>query len=201
MLLFIDDFLDLWYINTREDENMDKNYYEILEIDKNASPEIVEKAYKTLVKKYHPDLQEVSQKQFYEDKLKLINEAYEILSIPEKRKEYDLSLPKDIPPISTEDYEALYNENRSLKNKIEQAREENVRRQHSPSINYYKEESFDDKTKRIFNNFIRNIIALLLTILILFLIFQIPFVKQYFIDLYNDNSLIRGLVDTILNIF
>ena len=34
-----------------------KNYYEILEVDKNASEEVIEKAYKTLAKKYHPDLQ------------------------------------------------------------------------------------------------------------------------------------------------
>ena len=34
-----------------------KNYYEILEVDSKASPEVIEKAYKTLVKKYHPDLQ------------------------------------------------------------------------------------------------------------------------------------------------
>ena len=37
---------------------MEKNYYNILEVNKNASPEIIEKAYKTLVKKYHPDLQD-----------------------------------------------------------------------------------------------------------------------------------------------
>ena len=35
-----------------------KNYYEILEVDRKASSEVIEKAYKTLVKKYHPDLQE-----------------------------------------------------------------------------------------------------------------------------------------------
>ncbi|MBO6244107.1 MAG: DnaJ domain-containing protein, partial [Clostridia bacterium] len=34
-----------------------KNYYEILEINENASQEIIEKVYKVLVKKYHPDLQ------------------------------------------------------------------------------------------------------------------------------------------------
>ena len=34
-----------------------KNYYEILEVDKKASPEIIEKSYKVLAKKYHPDLQ------------------------------------------------------------------------------------------------------------------------------------------------
>ena len=41
---------------------MDKNYYKILEIDQDASEEIIEKAYKTLVKKYHPDLQDETQK-------------------------------------------------------------------------------------------------------------------------------------------
>ena len=33
-----------------------KNYYEILEVNKKASKEVIEKAYKVLVKKYHPDL-------------------------------------------------------------------------------------------------------------------------------------------------
>ena len=53
-----------------------KNYYEILEVDKNASEEVIEKAYKTLAKKYHPDLQNNSNCQ---DKMRQINEAYEIL--------------------------------------------------------------------------------------------------------------------------
>lgn len=71
---------------------MEKNYYDILQINKNASPEIVEKAYKTLVRMYHPDLQEEENKQEYEEKLKLINEAYEVLSDEEKRIKYDLEL-------------------------------------------------------------------------------------------------------------
>ena len=71
---------------------MENNYYDILQINKNASQEIIEKAYKVLVKKYHPDLQEDDLKHEYEEKLKLINEAYEILSDEEKRKQYDLEL-------------------------------------------------------------------------------------------------------------
>ena len=63
-----------------------KNYYEILEVDKNASEEVIEKAYKTLAKKYHPDLQNNSDCQ---DKMRQINEAYEILSNDFKRREYD----------------------------------------------------------------------------------------------------------------
>ena len=47
-----------------------KNYYEILEIDRNASKEIIEKAYKTLAKKYHPDVQEQNQKKIAEEKMK-----------------------------------------------------------------------------------------------------------------------------------
>ena len=39
-----------------------KNYYEILEVDKNASDEIIKVAYKALVKKYHPDLKEGTSK-------------------------------------------------------------------------------------------------------------------------------------------
>ena len=42
---------------------MEKNtLYEILEVSENASTEIIEKAYKVLAKKYHPDLQDESQK-------------------------------------------------------------------------------------------------------------------------------------------
>ena len=44
---------------------MEKNYYDILEVNKNASQEIIEKAYKTLVKKYHPDLQDNNLKNEY----------------------------------------------------------------------------------------------------------------------------------------
>ena len=58
---------------------MEQNYYEILEVNKNASPEIIEKAYKTLVKKYHPDLQQDENKNKYEEKIKKINEAKRII--------------------------------------------------------------------------------------------------------------------------
>ena len=95
---------------------MKKNYYDILEVNKNASPEIIEKAYKTLVKKYHPDLQDNNLKAEYEEKIKLINEAFEVLSDSEKRKNYDLDLKQT--EVSVEDYNNLINENLKLKNEI-----------------------------------------------------------------------------------
>lgn len=71
-----------------------KNYYEILEVSHNASQEIIEKAYKTLAKKYHPDLQEDTNKKEAEQKMKEINEAYDIISNPEKRSSYDEELQR-----------------------------------------------------------------------------------------------------------
>ena len=92
---------------------MNKNYYDILQINQNASPEIIEKAYKTLVKKYHPDLQEENNKREAEEILKEINEAYEILSNPDKKALYDQNLKNET--ISQEDYEKMYVQNEELK--------------------------------------------------------------------------------------
>ncbi len=68
------------------------NLYEILEVSEKASKEVIEKAYRVLAKKYHPDLQDEAQKQEAERKMKQINEAYDILSNEEKRKQYDMEL-------------------------------------------------------------------------------------------------------------
>lgn len=70
----------------------EKTLYEILEVSENASPEIIEKAYKTLAKKYHPDLQEEANKSKAESMMKKINEAYDVLGNEEKRKAYNAEL-------------------------------------------------------------------------------------------------------------
>ena len=63
-------------------------YYEILQVTENASEEVVRMAYKALAKKYHPDVFE-GNPQEAEEKMKIINEAFEVLSNSEKRKLYD----------------------------------------------------------------------------------------------------------------
>lgn len=68
------------------------NLYEILEVSEKASKEIIDKAYRVLAKKYHPDLQNESEKQDAEKKMKQINDAYDTLGNDEKRKEYDEQL-------------------------------------------------------------------------------------------------------------
>lgn len=61
-----------------------KDYYSILQVDKNAEPEVISFAYKALAKKNHPDMGGEA------EKMKLINEAYDVLSNPELKSEYDL---------------------------------------------------------------------------------------------------------------
>ena len=66
---------------------MAKEYYETLGVSKDASADDIKKAYRTLVKKYHPDLH--PNDKAAAEKFKEINEANEVLSDEKKRKQYD----------------------------------------------------------------------------------------------------------------
>lgn len=63
------------------------DYYEVLNIPKTATSEEIKIAYRKLAKKYHPDVNPGNKNA--EEKFKKINEAYTVLSDPEKRKMYD----------------------------------------------------------------------------------------------------------------
>ena len=223
---------------------MEKNYYDILEVNKNASPEILEKAYKTLVKKYHPDLQDNDLKNEYEEKIKLINEAFEILSDSEKRKNYDLNLKQT--EFSIEDYNNLISENMNLKNEINYLQNNlnnyknnnqnninnnlnnnannknsnysnNINYQNSQNTNndysrnfqqkyneainkaYYdayiqdlKNRGYKIRYKKTFKEYLKSLFSLFITLIILFLFFQIPFIKNYFLN----NELIKLFIQS-----
>ena len=66
---------------------MNKNYYDILGVNKNASEADIKKAYKKLAMEYHPDRNRGDKKA--EAKFKEINEAYQTLSDATKKKNYD----------------------------------------------------------------------------------------------------------------
>ena len=63
-----------------------RDYYEILGIDKNATPDQIQSAYRRLAKKYHPDLNHDPDAP---EKFKEVTEAYEVLKDPQKRAQYD----------------------------------------------------------------------------------------------------------------
>lgn len=64
-----------------------RDYYEVLGVAKTASEDEIKKAYRKQAKKYHPDLHPGDKE--CEEKMKEVNEAYEILSNPEKKARYD----------------------------------------------------------------------------------------------------------------
>src|SRR5207344_3288327 len=64
-----------------------RDYYETLGVPKTATEEEIRSAFRKLARKYHPDV--AKDKKAAEEKFKEINEAYEVLGDPEKRKKYD----------------------------------------------------------------------------------------------------------------
>lgn len=191
-----------------------KNYYKILQVDKDASPEIIKVAYKLLVKKNHPDLREGEDKKNAEEKIKEINEAYDILSDPIKKAEYDQTLINE--NISQEQYNYILNENINLK------RELNYFHNLYNRNNYYKQKNTNmyneninqntsndeinnnSKFKSIFNNLnenIKTLIAIVITFLILFFVIKIPFLYSLVFENFGNGTLLIIVIVVVLYIY
>ena len=190
-----------------------KNYYEILEVDKNASEEVIEKAYKTLAKKYHPDLQNNSKCQ---DKMRQINEAYEILSNDFKRREYDEKIKRQ--SVSIEEYNRIIQENNRLKKDLKRVANQREMSQNQERLEemsimqrYYEQIKkatkqpqmrYERKKTKISLEKIKKIVIYIAILIVIGLVLAIvPFTRKFFINLYNNNVIIKLLVDTIVETF
>ncbi len=185
-----------------------KNYYEILEVNRKASKEVIEKAYHVLAKKYHPDLYDGIKKQYAEKKLKEINEAYDILSDEFFKEQYDNELEKQ---------EELNRQNKYIQQKYEKSRiqtkeQETVKKE---NITNYKPGTFGsmvELTKMVFHDFKnsrkrragefkkdpkKNAIAIILTIIVVIIIgvilWFIPFTNGWMRELLFENPLFNWI--------
>lgn len=122
-----------------------KNYYEELEVSKNASDEVINRAYKVLAKKYHPDTTTVD-KQLAEERFKKISEAYETLSNKQKREAYDKTLT---PDVDINKYNKMLQDNRKLSQELLRLKAEldNINSNH---VNY---NSTNQRTNTNYSNY------------------------------------------------
>ena len=202
-----------------------KTYYDWLEVSTHASSEVIEKAYKALVLKYHPDVQQEGENSG--EIIKQINEAYSVLSDPEKRAQYDSTLKEDT--ISKEDYEKLQQEINNLQNEqsdyqtyTEQGPQENIdpqlqseleqeyiqnveaaRRQayRDAYIQEMKRRGYKIRYKKSFKDYLRIVITIVVIFVLIWLIWQIPFIRNWINDLAKDNFIIKIIVDFIKGIY
>ena len=97
-----------------------KNYYEILEVDENASQEMIEKAYRILARRYHPDVQPIEKTYWAEEEFKKVSEAYYVLSDKERRIVYDFENGfTGKSPNYEEMYKNLYSKQETLKENVD----------------------------------------------------------------------------------
>mgnify|MGYP004496789599 CR=1 FL=1 len=209
-----------------------KNYYEILEVDKNASQEVIEKAYKALAKKYHPDLQQGTQKQEYAEKMKIINQAYDVLSDSLKREKYNQELEYEQQKeqtISQEERDRIMQENYVLKQQInkmnnnftnknnrqldegtiinmsrileQQIRNAQERAYHDAYVEDMRSRGYKIKYKHDMKYYLKLLLIIVITIFVFFLIYQIPVVKKFFTNLYNENIIFQAIVNVFKNTF
>lgn len=197
-----------------------KDYYEILEVSRNASKEVIEKAYKVLAKKYHPDLQEEANKKTAEQKMKLINEAYEILSDDAKRRNYNIELEneqKEVREQQIKNYNYTDDEEdeeyyeyeepltkKEIKAQIKQekkAQKEYREEQERQYRSYMRRLGYRVKERWTIKKFIRLLKAIGIIIILLLIIWIFPPTHKILIETYEQNSIIRAIIEIFADIF
>ncbi len=219
------------------------NYYEILEVSEKASKEVIEKAYKTLAKKYHPDLNQDNRKEA-EQKMKQLNEAYDVLISDEKRANYDNILAKkrelerrkeerkashtgstinsqssqpsdDIDKqftnyntISysngyyTDNEDNFYVNTAGLSEKEAKKLKEKLQERYLEAYDaYLRERGYKLKYKWTFKRIMQIVLTVIVIIVVFTILFFIPPIHDLCIELYEENIVVRLLVNLVKAIF
>ena len=71
------------------------DYYKTLQVSREAEPEVIERAFKALSHKHHPDRRPKAERETATRRMQRLNEAYAVLRDPEKRRAYDATLPPE----------------------------------------------------------------------------------------------------------
>lgn len=191
-----------------------ENLYELLEVSEKASQEIIEKAYKTLAKKWHPDLQEGSNRALAEEKMKKINNAYSILSDENKRKKYDAKLEEERERLSEPQKEIQYQEDEPN----QEYGFENLSRKEQARLKRKIEKNANEEYRKLYEDYFRSLgykvphritwkeVKVTITVILIFcailgLLWLMPFSRNWMISLYNENIVIKLIVDIIRGIF
>lgn len=205
-----------------------KTLYEILEVSENASKEVIEKAYKVLAKKYHPDVQTAENKANAEKQMKQINEAYSILSDETKRKEYDDKLESERKQeysraikqeqtydvqqnnMTQEQYQELLKrqgeeiERQIKQQKMQEQMQNEMQAQYEQKYqqayeNYLRSLGYKIKYKWTWKRFRDLLIAILVIVLICTTLWFFPPTNKMIMDFYNSSNIIKTIIDIIGN--
>lgn len=76
------------------------DHYRILNVSRDADPEIIDRAYRVIARKHHPDLQPEGRRDAANRAMQRVNEAYRVLSDPHARRAYDRTLPSESSAVS-----------------------------------------------------------------------------------------------------
>jgi molecular chaperone DnaJ len=110
---------------------LSNNYYETLGVNKDASPDEIKSAYRKLAMEHHPD------KGGDGEKFKSINEAYEILSNPERRSQYDNPMPRGFGIPDFDNFFNFFHQQRQQSNPNAPRRGQDIRLEREIPIKFF----------------------------------------------------------------
>lgn len=182
--------------------------YEVLEVSEKASDEVIEKAYKVLAKRYHPDLQPPEKRKQAEEKMKQINDAYETLMNKEKRQEYDEGLirlrqKEEIRKqqvSSTQTYDSSKQQTKEQPTRYTRKRTYEQDNSYENAVRMqklYQKELWKYKIKKLRDS----VIAIGIILFIILLLWLFPPTHKWMVSFYEDNIAVKIIVDAIASVF